>query len=249
MRFLTGCFLSAGLVLAVSGAQAQVVVGGPTAAPRGALVSDFDGPDVLVVPPAREAEPALLPPGEVYAILRENGFSPVGGLRQRGLVYMISVIDPGGYGGRLVIDARDGHIVRFIPVERMGYLDEPRGYGPFAAFPGIRFHRGVPRPPGLVPHVASRSRAVPQPKAAPAEAKAASVRPEPLKAEATKVESSRVEISAAPASSPENKAASTTMASSAATAPATPPAAEAKPVPPPVQLRPTQDMPAVQALE
>jgi len=249
MRFLTGCFLSAGLVLAATGVQAQVVVGGYIAGSRAAPVSDFDGPDVLVVPPVREAEPALLPPAEVYAILRENGFAPVGGLRQRGLVYTIAVVDPSGYDGRLMIDARDGRIIRFIPLERMGYLDESRFYEPFAGLREGRFARGAPRPPGLVPHVASRRPAVPQPKAAPAEARVASVRPEPSKAEVPKVDSSRAEMSASPASIPGTKASSAITVPSAAIASATPPAAEAKPVPAPVQLRPTQEMPAVQALE
>ena len=70
---------------------------------------------------------ALLPPTEVYAILRENGFSPLGIPRQRGLFYMISVIDRRGDDGRLVIDARTGRIVRFVPAYRMGdnFNDEP----------------------------------------------------------------------------------------------------------------------------
>ena len=57
---------------------------------------------------------------EVYAIVRESGFSPLGIPQQRGLVYTISVIDRGGDDGRLVIDARSGRIIRFLPAYRMG---------------------------------------------------------------------------------------------------------------------------------
>ena len=64
--------------------------------------------------------PALLPPQEVYTVLRENGFSPLGVPQQRGFVYTIAVIDRGGEDGRLVIDARNGRIVRFMPAYRMG---------------------------------------------------------------------------------------------------------------------------------
>ena len=52
--------------------------------------------------------------------MRENGFSPLGIPQQRGLFYTIAVIDRGGDDGRLVIDARNGRIVRFMPAYRMG---------------------------------------------------------------------------------------------------------------------------------
>ena len=64
--------------------------------------------------------PSLLPPQEVYTVVRESGFSPLGIPQQRGLVYTISVIDSGGDDGRLVIDARTGRIIRFMPAYRMG---------------------------------------------------------------------------------------------------------------------------------
>lgn len=73
--------------------------------------------------------PAFLPIQEVYAIVRDNGFSPLGQPRQRGYNYVISVLDRGGEDGRLVIDARSGRIVRFVPAlqwnddyERMRYV-------------------------------------------------------------------------------------------------------------------------------
>ena len=68
---------------------------------------------------------------EVYAVLRENGFSPLGIPHQRGFVYMIAVIDRAGNDGQLVIDARDGRIIRFMPAYRMGEIE--RGFqGPMA---------------------------------------------------------------------------------------------------------------------
>ncbi len=102
----------------------------PTALRGGAYiaVSDFDGP--YGPPEARRRRrrygygygyeergpaPALLPSTEVYAVLRDNGFSPLGIPRLRGGVYTIAVIDRRGDDGRLVIDARDGRILRFMP--------------------------------------------------------------------------------------------------------------------------------------
>ncbi len=80
MRF-TGWAISAGLMLAASAANAQMPV--PYRA-----VSDFDAPyerPYGAMPPAPPPiysyggyAPALLPPYEVYAVLRDNGFSPLG---------------------------------------------------------------------------------------------------------------------------------------------------------------------------
>ncbi|GLH81237.1 hypothetical protein SSBR45G_61460 [Bradyrhizobium sp. SSBR45G] len=76
--------------------------------------------------------PAFLPVHEVYAILRDNGFSPLGAPRQRGNVYIVAVLDRQGEDGKLVVDARSGRILRFVPAfqwgedyERMRF--EPRG--------------------------------------------------------------------------------------------------------------------------
>ncbi|WP_315813717.1 hypothetical protein [Bradyrhizobium sp. SZCCHNR2028] len=78
--------------------------------------------------------PAFLPVHEVYAILRDNGFSPLGVPRQRGNVYVVAVLDREGEDGKLVVDARSGRIIRFVPAfqwgeeyERMRYEPAPRG--------------------------------------------------------------------------------------------------------------------------
>jgi hypothetical protein len=224
MKLFTGWALSAGLVFVAAAANAQVLT--PTGIGPAIRVSDVGGPYAAMPPeaPPPGYGPRLLPPMEVYSIVRESGFSPLGIPQQRGLVYTISVIDRGGDDGRLVIDARSGRIVRFIPATRMGdnfngYLD--LSYGPVGPLPPPTnsSYRRAPRPPLPIPHVASRS-ATPLPKAPPHAA-----RPE-----------------AAPAQQ------------SAATAkPAEPPASPPSPTvgvaKPSVQIQPTQEMPKAQGLD
>ena len=244
-----------GLLLAATAANAQ---GAPT---QGAMaVSDFSGPYVDVPPgppvpaygrplygpgpagyapgPAGYGAP-LLPPREVYAVLRENGFSPLGAPRLRGLFYSISAIDRRGDDGRLVIDARDGRILRFVPAEHFGgyggygegyYGGAPRpSYGPLepmTRLDGTRLEGPPPRPPGAVPpKVASRMPStVPVPRAAPQ-------RPVEEKPLAEK-----------PAPAPMQQSAAVQPRPAVAA-----PAAEAKPAAPAIQ--PTQPMPRVQDLE
>src|SRR5262249_14536712 len=115
MRLSAGWAVSAVLVVAATAANAQGA--------RYQATSDFEGPYVGgpppapapgyygAPPPAAYAPPPgygapLLPPQEVYAVLRDNGFSPLGAPYQRGLTYVIAVIDRGGEDGKLVIDAR-----------------------------------------------------------------------------------------------------------------------------------------------
>lgn len=224
MKLFTGC-LAAGLVLLAAGAQAQRL------APY-TPVSDFGGP-YAAMPDAPGAPygagPRLLPPEEVYTVVRENGFSPLGIPRQRGFVYAIEVIDRGGESGRLIVDARDGRIVRFQPGYRIGnnFAEEPPPvvYGqPGLPPPGTPI-KGEPRPPRSIPHVASRT--VPVPKASPLAAKpeAQPEQPQPQQSAATQPKP--------------------------AEAPAAPPAvttgqAPSKPV---AEIAPTRDLPKVQGLE
>src|SRR3984893_9418096 len=146
MKLITGWVVSAGLVLAASAAHAQMAM--PYDATRSPYraTSDFDRPDAAMPPepPAyrygqgygqgydqRQGYdqgydqgygygPPLMPPQEVYAVLRENGFSPLGIPHQRGFVYTISVMDRAGEDGHLTIDARTGRILRFVPADRWG---------------------------------------------------------------------------------------------------------------------------------
>jgi hypothetical protein len=181
--------------------------------------------------PAARYGPTLLPPTEVYAILRESGFSPLGIPRQRGLVYVIAVIDRGGDDGRLVIDARTGRIIRFVPAWRMGDNSyggyDPYGSPELAPPPGAV--RGEPRPPeSVAPRLASRTPPVPLPKPPPS--RAGEIKPQAAKPAAPVP----VQQSAAvkPADAPPSVAA--------------PAPVEAKPAP---SIQPTQDMPKVQGLD
>jgi hypothetical protein len=176
MKRFTGWAMSAGLVLAATSANAQMLA--PIEMPievAGSLVttvSDIGGAYGAYAEAMLPGEgPSLLPGTEVYTVVRENGFSPLGIPQQHGYFYTIAVMNRGGEDGRLVIDARDGRIVRFVPAYRVGSnYDEavppayPAGAGPL---PPINQARGVPRPPASVPHVASRTPSVPLPRAMP----------------------------------------------------------------------------------
>jgi hypothetical protein len=240
MKFFTGS-LAAGLILLAGGAQAQVP--GPHENGRSPYraASDFDAPYAVAPPPVPgpryapgpqygyDPGPGLLPSTEVYSVLRDNGFSPLGIPRLRGFVYTIAAIDRGGADGRLIIDARNGRIIRFLPAYRMGgdnyYEEQSSLHGsagappPQAQAPTSAPVQAAPRPsrPAQV-----ASRAVPMPKASPIAAKPA---PAP------------VQQAAAPAPKP---------AEVQAAAPVTTGAAPAKPTP---QIAPTQDMPTMQGLE
>ena len=244
MKLYTGS-LAAGLVLLAGAAQAQVP-GRYTAA------SDFDAPYAVaprVVPgpqygvgPGYGPGPGLLPSMEVYSVLRDNGFSPLGIPRLRGFVYTIAVIDRGGEDGRLVIDARNGRIIRFLPAGRMGdnyYEEQGALRGPFLGQPPraqlppaqpLPAAQGTPDQVQAAPrpsrpaHVASRS--VPMPKASPIAGK-----PTPAP----------VQQAEAPAAKSAEKSAEVQ-----ATAPVTTGSAPAKPA---ASIAPTQDMPKAQGLE
>jgi hypothetical protein len=235
MKLCSGWVMSAGLVLAATSANAQIVVPDEAARPLYSAVSDVGGPYAAMPPQAPGYYgPRLLPAPEVYTVLRDNGFSPLGAPQQRGLFYSIAVLDRGGGEGRLVIDARDGRIVRYA----RGYpdADVAVAYGPADA-PPVSAVRGPPRPPAPVPHVASRTPTVPLPKSMPQRSdEPATAAKTPDKAASEPAKPSEP----APQSVAQAKPA-------AATPPATPPAViEAKP---PVQIQPTREMPKVQGLE
>jgi hypothetical protein len=227
MKLFTGWAVSAGLVFVAAAANAQVLA--PTGIGSATRVSDVGGPYATMPP---EAPPLgygprygsrLLPPSEVHIIAREAGFAPLGIPQQRGLVYTISVIDRGGDDGRLVIDARSGRIIRFIPAYRMGDNfngDLDVAYGPVGPLPPPTNsnYRRVPRPPLPIPHVASRS-ATPLPKAPPHAAR--------------------------PEAAPAQQSAATAKPAEPQASPPSPTVGVAKPS---VQIMPTQEMPAAQGL-
>jgi hypothetical protein len=257
MKLFTGWVLAAGLTLGATAADAQGIGpyrtsdfggpyvdapyrGGPYYAPRPAEVAPpprygYGGYGPPVAPGYAPA--ALMPPHEVYNIIREAGFSPLGIPQQRGFIYTIAVIDRGGEDGRLVIDARSGRILRFVPAWQNGASYEGTrnsAYGPPGPLPPSAHLASGPRPPASVPRVASRS--VPVPKPSPLASKPAA---EPVKptAEAPKL-----------ASEPtlQQAAAKPADAAPAATATVGQAPTEAKPA---AAVQPTQDMPKAQGLE
>ena len=253
MKFFTGCVAAATLALAASAGHAQVPANG--IAGGVIVVSDFDGPyappEVAPPPPPRYGygygyeergpAPALLPSTEVYAVLRDNGFSPLGIPRLRGSVYTIAVIDRRGDDGRLVIDARDGRIIRFMPAaDAYGMAPAYEGravapYGPQSALPPPTVIRsGPPRPPASIPHVASRT--VPLPKAAPRRAETPVVASKP-------VEPAPQQNQAQPA---QQTAAMQAKPAEAVPQAAAPTVGQAKPA---ATILPTQEMPAAQGLD
>ena len=231
MRF-KGWVMAAGLALSATAANAQVVTPYELGRRPYFAVSDVAGPYAGMPPEAPVARygPMLLPPTEVYSILRENGFSPLGIPRQRGLVYVIAVIDRGGDDGRLVIDARTGRIIRFVSAWRTGnnFYEGYEPYGPPGSPPPADNFRGEPRSQLSAPRVASRTPPVPLPKPPPhaGEIKPQAAKPVPVPAPAQ--QSAAVKPADAP-----------------------PPAAAPAPVEPrpAPAIQPTQDMPKVQGLD
>src|SRR3990170_7641450 len=127
MKLLTGLVVSVGLVFTAVAANAQGLPRYEVGDSPYIRASDIDGPYAAMPPEAPlpryhpgYGPPSLLPATEVYTVLRESGFSPLGIPRRRGLVYTISVIDRAGDDGRLLIDARTGRIIRFIRASRIG---------------------------------------------------------------------------------------------------------------------------------
>ncbi|MBR0793831.1 hypothetical protein JQ615_00345 [Bradyrhizobium jicamae] len=262
MNLFTGCVAAAGLMLASAAAQAQLLAPYEIGSPSAIRVSDFNGPYADMPPeapppPRYGRVPSLLPPMEVYTVLRENGYLPLGAPRQHGFVYTISVIDHGGEDGRLVIDARDGHIIRFVPAYRMGdnFDDEPTAV--YASPPGLMprpIQARVPRPPAPIPHVANR---VPVPKRSPL----ATTRPAeaPAPSQAAAPQPAPTQPAPAQAATPEpaqQAAAAGPKQAEIQSAPQAPPQAEpptvgkaATPAPAAPAILPTQEMPKVQGLE
>ncbi len=256
MKYSTGWVLATGLVLAATGAHAQIVARSEAGRPLYRPVSDVSGPYVgepyaaMPPEPARPGDgygPALLPSIEVYTVVREAGLSPLGIPHLRGFVYTIAVIDRSGNDGRLIIDARTGRIIRLVSAHGIGdnFNDDPAViYGSPGTLPPMTNVRGVPRPPRAIPHVASRT--VPVPKASPLASKPAT---EPAVAKPAPEQAQQQTPAQPQTPLPQQTAATTPKPAEAQTPPpaaATSGAAQAKPEP---QIAPTQDMPVVQGLD
>jgi hypothetical protein len=192
--------------------------------------------------------PAFLPPNEVYAILRDNGFSALGAPRQRGNVYVIAVLDRDGEDGRLLIDAHSGRILRFVPASQSGgesYYEHmryepgaqaPRGGTEVLPEPTVikadpRLLQAAPAVPDA-PRMASRSVPLPAPRVVM-----------PMTRPAMPGQQTAA-VQAKPAEAQPAGAASAAPQTTAAVAP--PQAGEQRPG---SQILPTQEMPKVQGLE
>jgi len=265
MNAFSGWTISVGLLLAATSANAQGT------APQGTrgyvATSDFSGPYADVAPAPRAPVyggegygpqgygphaygpteygpaygPPLIPPREVYEVLRESGFSPLDAPRLRGMFYHIAAVDRRGDDGRLVIDARSGQIVRFVPASRFGDgRPAPYGYGGGYGYgpAPMNYPAGPPRPPLGLPKEASRT-LVPVPRAAPPRAAD----------EKTLVEKPAAEKPMAEKPAPRSMQQSASVQGKAADAPPSnpPPVIEAKPAAP--AILPTQPMPKVQDFE
>src|SRR5690606_27162827 len=80
MKLFTGSVAAAALAFSAASAEAQLVTSARAGSPSFVRVSDIDGPYAAmpeVPPPPRFGRvPSLLPPVEVYTVLRENGYLP-----------------------------------------------------------------------------------------------------------------------------------------------------------------------------
>jgi hypothetical protein len=163
-------------------------------------------------------------PSDIIKIIQVSGYEPLGAPVRRSLVYTVSAINPGGDDGRVVIDAHTGRIIGFIPAAVSN--DEVEGaYGP-------------PRWPPM---------ALPNASASTTHIRSALRPPVPVPSGAER-------MVAAPSRKPERRMAGVIVPSSHAVAQNKVPEAkgvDSKPAEtePAVQLQPTQDMPAMQALD
>lgn len=234
MNLRAGCVVSAGLLLATT-ANAEM-----GRSPYLRQASDFVEPYVAIppqLPPPRYAR-GMLPPQEVYAVLRESGFAPLGAPQLRGNIWTIAAISRDGEDGRLFIDATNGRILSFMPVNFDD--DEATGpYGPQAGppRPPMPPMRPLQRPPASIPHVASRAVPMPQP-----------VMPRPPMPNPVPPAAAVRPVAPAPAQSIAVESPPPAVAPAIAPPPARVPSTvgQVKPAP---QILPTQDMPKAQDLE
>lgn len=277
MRLFTGSMMAAMLLTGVAHAQAlrppgevaAVVrvsdVGEPYAPPYGAPRVYEELPPRIYDAPRYGYAPDMLGPREVYAIVRRAGFAPLGMLQQRGPVFTMAAVDPNGEDGRLVIDARSGQIVRFMPAYGLRDRGPAEVYvrdEPATPPPVLPQYRRAPYAAALAPaeprvaahpatapaalagsRYASRTPATPQPKRA---VRAVAAPAKPVAADVAKPVA--VAPPAAPAAAPtQQSAATTTPPAVEAKAPETTGAAPAAPkadAPPTVPAAPAEAKPA-----
>ncbi|WP_022719769.1 hypothetical protein [Rhodopseudomonas sp. B29] len=257
---LLGSMMSAALLAGAATADAQPVPRAVLAAPGAVVVSDFDGPYSEEPPPRYRPEvreeilvPDLLPPREIAAIARDEGFEPLGPPQPRGRFYTVVVIDPDGEDGRLVMDGRSGRLMRFVPAGTVGEIvsgETMASLGPVRATRLFGPERHPPRPPRAIPHLASRGPLnPPMPRPAPQQ---------PVGTKAAKQVPATAAVPAKDATKPTTDTAPKQQTASSSPAPVTPgaTAVSATPTPagpvaakPAFEPKPTEAMPPAQGLD
>lgn len=198
-------------------------------------------------PVPMEDDGIVLAPEEIPRILRQQGFSQLGPVFRRGWVYTVAVLSEDGDDGRLIVDARSGEPIRFIPAMHMDtrlrdeldrmYDRPPPPPARFARDP----YRDRPRrddPPRMADHDAppsARHHAAPLKRAAKTIARKA-------------LKSNPAPAAAAPPKPADPQTAQLSGAPSAAQVPAR---TDARPEPDAarVELNPTEPMPPVQPMD
>jgi hypothetical protein len=196
----------------------------------------------------------VLPPYQVVSVVRSSGYMPLGPVARRGWVYTMAAAGPRGIEGRLVIDARTGRIMRFVPALAVG---DAMAYGPPPGPPLYQQdYRRAPRPPAPVPRVAKGSAAPKVASQTPPTAPAPAANPggssDASKTAATSADhpasaGPTAERSPAAAPAPLDKTAEAKPAATVGAVASPPPAAPA--TAPALKLWPTQALPPVQPLD
>ena len=83
--------------------------------------------------------PAALPPFEIMAIVRDEGFDPLSRPVRRGPIYWVRARNPAGQLVRVVVNARRGRIVAITPAEARYAAPMP----PYGRSPGLTPPRGI----------------------------------------------------------------------------------------------------------
>ena len=158
-----------------------------------ALVTAAAAEPATPAPPAGNAAEGL-PPARILAIVRANGFDPMGAPVRKGDVYAVRALDPDDIVYRIVLDARTGRTVSMREVATPGPFEAITNFnrkdfpvfGRIFAPPTDNHGYGSARPPHAVPSVqpSQSPQAQPQPSQRSAEA-APLPRPRPYVMEAT----------------------------------------------------------------
>jgi hypothetical protein len=99
----------------------------------------------------------VIPPYEVFTVIRSMGLRPLGRPHYRGRFYVVHAVDPRGAEVHVVVDAYAARVVSVRPLDRQAATDDPRFYRRYDSGPppaaGPRVIERDPRyvPPAPVP--------------------------------------------------------------------------------------------------